>query len=174
MFASFTKRAIGSVALANKLPAVIERKFLLIRRFNRSAPSLSTRAVAIAYRPSMLSTAVGKCRQVLPSRKKCRNFSSPTEKPSNGVSQTTDRMAGESSKSAGTAKEDGGLKGWLQWFLGPKPMPERHTFAWYREVTLICTVFAITGSSTMVVSISAAVTQNALPRRMPASVKRII
>ena len=35
-------------------------------------------------------------------------------------------------------------------FLGPKPMPERHTFAWYGEMLLICTVFAITGSSTMV------------------------
>lgn len=35
-------------------------------------------------------------------------------------------------------------------FTGPKPMPERWTAAWYREMTLICTVFAITGSSTMV------------------------
>ena len=34
-------------------------------------------------------------------------------------------------------------------FLGPKPMPQRHTAAWYGEITLICTVFAITGSSTM-------------------------
>jgi hypothetical protein len=38
-----------------------------------------------------------------------------------------------------------------QRFLAPKLMPERHTFAWYREVLLICTVFAITGSSTMLV-----------------------
>lgn len=35
-------------------------------------------------------------------------------------------------------------------FLGPKPMPERWSAAWYREMVLICTVFAITGSSTMV------------------------
>ena len=35
-------------------------------------------------------------------------------------------------------------------FMGPKPMPERWTAAWYREMTLVCTVFAITGSSTMV------------------------
>ncbi len=40
-----------------------------------------------------------------------------------------------------------------QRFLAPKPMPERHTFAWYREMLLICTVFAITGSSTMMVRI---------------------
>ncbi|KAL7481248.1 hypothetical protein ACHAW6_006922 [Cyclotella cf. meneghiniana] len=37
----------------------------------------------------------------------------------------------------------------LQNFLGPKPMPPRHTPKWYREMILICTVFAITGSSTM-------------------------
>jgi hypothetical protein len=29
-------------------------------------------------------------------------------------------------------------------------MPPRHTGAWYREMVLICTVFAVTGSSTMV------------------------
>lgn len=40
---------------------------------------------------------------------------------------------------------------WFQKFLSPKPMPERHTAAWYKEVLLICTVFAITGSSTMVI-----------------------
>lgn len=36
-------------------------------------------------------------------------------------------------------------------FLGPKPMPERYTALWYREILLICTVFGITGSSTMMV-----------------------
>jgi hypothetical protein len=40
-----------------------------------------------------------------------------------------------------------------QRFLGPKPMPERHTAAWYREMLLICTVFGITGSTTMLVSL---------------------
>lgn len=38
-----------------------------------------------------------------------------------------------------------------QRFLAPKEMPERNTAAWYREMVLICTVFAITGSSTMMV-----------------------
>jgi hypothetical protein len=37
----------------------------------------------------------------------------------------------------------------LQKFLSPKPMPPRNTPAWYREMVLLCTVFAITGSSTM-------------------------
>lgn len=36
-------------------------------------------------------------------------------------------------------------------YLQPKPMPDRLSAAWYREMALICTVFAITGSSTMVV-----------------------
>ncbi|CAB9514669.1 expressed unknown protein [Seminavis robusta] len=40
-------------------------------------------------------------------------------------------------------------KSFLQRFLAPKEMPERGTFAWYREMVLICTVFAITGTSTM-------------------------
>lgn len=35
-------------------------------------------------------------------------------------------------------------------FLAPKPMPERWSAAWYQEMVLVCTVFAITGSSTMV------------------------
>lgn len=42
-------------------------------------------------------------------------------------------------------------KTFWQKFLAPKPMPERHTAAWYREMLLICTVFGITGSSTMIV-----------------------
>jgi hypothetical protein len=37
----------------------------------------------------------------------------------------------------------------LQRWLGPKVMPEKGTFQWYREMVLLCTVFAITGSSTM-------------------------
>jgi hypothetical protein len=39
---------------------------------------------------------------------------------------------------------------WLDRFLGPKPMPDRYTKQWFFEITLICTVFAITGSSTMI------------------------
>jgi len=36
-------------------------------------------------------------------------------------------------------------------FLSPKEMPPRYTFPWYREMGLICTVFAITGTSTMII-----------------------
>ena len=37
----------------------------------------------------------------------------------------------------------------MQRFLGHKEIPPKGTFAWYREMVLLCTVFAITGSSTM-------------------------
>ena len=176
MFASFIRKSTGSIASTNNCPAIIEQKFLLYSRFNRSASAVSllspTRTATIANRSSMLSTAADKSRQVLPLRQKCRNFSSPSEKPPNGASQTAGRKTGESSpNSAGTAKEETGFKEWLQWFLGPKPMPERYTFAWYREMTLICTVFAITGSSTLAVSKSAALTPVALSRQMNATVE---
>jgi len=57
-------------------------------------------------------------------------------------------------KAPASAKETGDTKainqGFLASFLGPKEMPPRWSFPWYREMVLLCTVFAITGSSTMV------------------------
>ena len=38
----------------------------------------------------------------------------------------------------------------LQRWMAPKDMPPRWTLRWYGEMVLICTVFAITGTSTMV------------------------
>lgn len=38
----------------------------------------------------------------------------------------------------------------LQRWMAPKEMPPRWTLRWYGEMVLVCTVFAITGSSTMV------------------------
>jgi hypothetical protein len=38
----------------------------------------------------------------------------------------------------------------LRNFLAHKEMPPRYTFQWYREMLLICTVFGITGTSTMI------------------------
>jgi len=40
------------------------------------------------------------------------------------------------------------LTAWEQW-LAPRTMPPRKTSDWYLEMALVCTVFAITGSSTM-------------------------
>jgi hypothetical protein len=37
---------------------------------------------------------------------------------------------------------------WQQW-TGPRQMPPKYTMKWYLEMLLICTVFAITGSSSM-------------------------
>ena len=55
--------------------------------------------------------------------------------------------------SSGGPKQDQAshIQTFWQRFLGSKPMPERHTAAWFREMLLICTVFGITGSSTMIV-----------------------
>merc|ERR1712150_66608 len=49
----------------------------------------------------------------------------------------------------GIGKEPHSEKTFMQKFLGPKEMPKRGTFQWYREMSLLCTVFAITGTSTM-------------------------
>ena len=60
------------------------------------------------------------------------------------------RTFSQGSKSVGAGESTTTNKAtFLERFLGPKPMPPRHTFAWYREMILICTVFAITGTSTM-------------------------
>ena len=53
-------------------------------------------------------------------------------------------------KEASSSAKNKGSSSFLQRFLGPKEMPPRWTFTWYREMVLLCTVFAITGSSTMV------------------------
>jgi hypothetical protein len=66
---------------------------------------------------------------------------------------TAIRRISSSPKATKPEGTDGGMTMW-QRFLAPKEMAERNTAAWYREMVLICTVFAITGSSTMVVRTS--------------------
>lgn len=68
---------------------------------------------------------------------------------------TSNPKTGSSAKEASKSETSKGLNqsGFSQmWnrFIGPKEMPPRWTAAWYREMVLVCTVFAITGSSTMV------------------------
>jgi len=53
-------------------------------------------------------------------------------------------------RSYSSGKENKASETWLQRWMAPKEIPPRWTTAWYREMVLICTVFAITGSSTMV------------------------
>ena len=67
-----------------------------------------------------------------------------TAESSEGVSSSSSTTAASKTKIATSFQR------MLNDFLGAKPMPPRWTLAWYKEVTLICTVFAITGSSTMV------------------------
>jgi hypothetical protein len=50
--------------------------------------------------------------------------------------------------SSGQAKSGGSL---LQRWMAPKEMPERGSLKWYAEMVLICSVFAVTGTSTMVI-----------------------
>ena len=58
----------------------------------------------------------------------------------------SEKSPSEAKPSIGNEKVQQSL---LQRFLSLKEMPEKYTFAWYREMVLICTVFAVTGSSTM-------------------------
>jgi hypothetical protein len=64
------------------------------------------------------------------------------------TNKTTESSAKQTKNVA--SNEGGGSSQMLARFLGPKEMPPRWTFAWYREMALVCTVFGITGSSTMV------------------------
>lgn len=66
---------------------------------------------------------------------------------------TTNKKSSASNqvKEAATEPSKSSFSAAWQKFTGAKPMPERWTLPWYREMVLICTVFAITGTSTMVV-----------------------
>jgi hypothetical protein len=68
------------------------------------------------------------------------------------TSNKTTESSAKNTKGAGS-NEGGGSSLSQMWtrFMGPKEMPPRWTFTWYREMALVCTVFGITGSSTMVV-----------------------
>jgi hypothetical protein len=78
-------------------------------------------------------------------RSTSRQFSkSMMDKATKDTASSTKKSAAEqSSTSSSFAK-------FCYWYLGEKTMPPRWTLPWYREMILICSVFAITGSSTMV------------------------
>ena len=56
----------------------------------------------------------------------------------------------KNSNNAVTGTESIAKKTFLQRWMGHKEIAPRGTLKWYGEMTLICTVFAITGTSTMV------------------------
>jgi len=67
-----------------------------------------------------------------------------------GVVQKSSKSASESIDA--TASTGANLKGssLSQRWMAPKEIPPKGTLNWYGEMTLICTVFAITGTSTMI------------------------
>ena len=67
-----------------------------------------------------------------------------------GVVQKSSKSASESIDA--TASTGANLKGssFSQRWMAPKEIPPKGTLNWYGEMTLICTVFAITGTSTMI------------------------
>jgi hypothetical protein len=73
------------------------------------------------------------------------NGSASTNKVKNGVVE-----AAESVQSTSPPPSTSTSTTFLQRFIGPKPMPPQNTFQWYVEMTLLCTVFAISGTTTMV------------------------
>lgn len=82
-----------------------------------------------------------------------RLFASSATPPKSGVEKvvrvTRPEPPAEQATANASASAETQLSG-LEKFLALKEIPPRGTFSWYVEMVLICTVFAITGSSTMV------------------------
>jgi len=100
----------------------------LAQRFAVGGSSISStalRATRYQIRPTFSSPRINSC----PTRKQIRPFTN------------------SSKDSANNATSSG--KTFLEKFLGPKEIPPKGTLAWYGEMVLICTVFAITGTTTM-------------------------
>mmetsp|Transcript_152 Transcript_152/g.373 ORF Transcript_152/g.373 Transcript_152/m.373 type:complete len:193 (-) Transcript_152:359-937(-) len=102
----------------------------------RSAVSMTARSGMMAGRSTMTATA--------PSHSLSASCLRPRSYTPRWLTSGTPK------KPVKKAPEQTAFQKQLNTFLGPKVMPPRWTMAWYREVTLICTVFAITGTSTMV------------------------
>jgi hypothetical protein len=64
--------------------------------------------------------------------------------------KTTQSSKVSSRESVGMNQTVGKESTFLQRYMAPKEMPPRNTAKWYFEMVLLCTVFAITGTSTMV------------------------
>jgi hypothetical protein len=78
-----------------------------------------------------------------------RSFSSPPP-PKDGAEKVVHTIRKEAADSSTAATAETGSQSWFQKFLSPKEIPPRNTSKWYLEMLLICTVFGITGTSTMV------------------------
>jgi hypothetical protein len=108
---------------------------------------ISSRMAALRISANLFSNPFLKS----PTAGRLRNLSSP---PANkGAPPRYERVLRVSPKKK---EKESQRQTMLSKFLGPKPMPERHSAAWYGEMLLLCTVFGITGSSTMFLVSSAA------------------
>ena len=67
----------------------------------------------------------------------------------NRIGYSQRRWSSNSSNGGGNKSTKKKEVPFLERFLAPKPMPPRNTPKWYAEMALLCTVFGITGSSTM-------------------------
>jgi hypothetical protein len=80
-----------------------------------------------------------------------RSFSSSSPPPPrDGAEKVVRVIRKEAADGSSTATAETGTHTWFQRFLAPKEIPPRGTFKWYLEMLLITTVFAVTGTSTMV------------------------
>jgi hypothetical protein len=80
-----------------------------------------------------------------------RSFSSsPPPPPKDSAEKVVHTIRKEAADSSTATTAETGSQTWFQKFLSPKEIPPRNTSKWYLEMLLICTVFGITGSSTMV------------------------
>jgi hypothetical protein len=105
----------------------------------QSAPTV-TRSLNVVYRSCQLQNRLTSTNKAI----------KPQDAPSTKSIPTP--TAGSTANSTQSTEPAASISMW-QRFLAPKPMPERYSASWYREMILICTVFAITGSSTMLVRI---------------------
>ena len=80
--------------------------------------------------------------------------SSFSRKLSSSIKKTTEKALDKSAKTVRQSEAVTGgkqqKKSFLSQWIAPREMPPRGTLTWYGEMCLICTVFAVTGTSTMV------------------------
>jgi len=69
--------------------------------------------------------------------------------PKTGTPKTSNNANPNNPKTSTTAPDKASTS-FLTSFLAPKQMPPRYAPRWYAEMALLCTVFGITGTSTMV------------------------
>ena len=151
MLRSGTTR-VSSLSISSKNGGL---KYFGNRCFNSSTGTSTTRQAVtmILWTSGRRTTATNKTmmyRRFLTTTNNSNRNKSTTQTKTTTTTATNGSSSSPSSSSSSPPSFREMLSSKWKQFLGPKPMPERWTVAWYKEVTLICTVFAITGSSTMV------------------------